>query len=165
MAKLGISIKIDVTKILKERLFQGAKGTYVDLTTFIDTNNVDQYDNNGFISQSVSKDERDQGVKTPILGNCKVFFNDSQQAPQQQQQQQPQQQHQQPQQHYDMSSPNESQSFQQPTSHQQLIQQQQQMQQPVQNPPGYNAGTQGVQQAPQNASPQPIDDFDDDIPF
>ena len=96
MAKLGISIKIDVKKILKERLFQGAKGTYVDLTTFIDTDNVDQYDNNGFISQSVSKDERDQGVKTPILGNCKVFFNDSQQAPQQQPQQLNQQATQQP---------------------------------------------------------------------
>jgi len=120
MAKLGISIKIDVKKILKERLYQGAKGTYVDLTTFIDTENVDQYDNNGFISQSVSKDERDQGVKTPILGNCKVFFNDSQKAP---------------------------------------------VRQPVQQPPGYNPGTQGVNH-PQNASPQP-DDFDDDsiIPF
>jgi len=115
MAKLGISIKIDVKKILKERLYQGAKGTYVDLTTFIDTDNVDQYDNNGFISQSVSKDERDQGVKTPILGNCKVFFNDSQQAPQQQPQklnqqatQQPpatfgNQPQQQPQQYYDPS--------------------------------------------------------------
>ena len=92
MAKLGISIKIDVKKILKERLFNGQKGTYLDLTTFIDLDNVDQYDNNGFISQSVSKDERDQGVKTPILGNCKVFFNDSQQQPQQQHQQ-PQHQH------------------------------------------------------------------------
>jgi len=90
--KLGISIKIDVKKILKERLFQGAKGTYIDLTTFIDTDNVDQYDNNGFISQSVSKDERDQGVKTPILGNCKVFYDSRQtQAPQQPQPQQPQQ--------------------------------------------------------------------------
>jgi hypothetical protein len=85
MAKIGISIKIDVTKIDKARLFSGAKGTYLDLTTFIDTDNEGQYGDHGFISQSVSKDERDQGVKTPILGNCKVFFSDiqQQQAPQQ----------------------------------------------------------------------------------
>ena len=89
--KIGISIKIDVTKIEKARLFKGQKGTYLDLTTFIDTETVDQYDNHGFISQSVSKDERAQNVKTPILGNCKVFYkgeSDQQQAPQQAQQQQ-----------------------------------------------------------------------------
>lgn len=76
--KLGLSVKIDVTKIDKMRLFKGAKGTYLDLTTFIDTENLDQYENNGFISQSVTKDERDQDVKTPILGNVKVFYNDAQ---------------------------------------------------------------------------------------
>lgn len=90
MAKLGISIKIDVTKLDKARFFQGAKGTYADLTTFIDTDNLDQYDNNGFISQSVTKEERDQNIQTAILGNCKVFYNDSQaQTPQQAPQQRP----------------------------------------------------------------------------
>jgi hypothetical protein len=81
--KLGLSIKIDVSKIDKTRLFQGQKGTYLDLTTFVDLDNLDQYDNNGFISQSVSKEERDNKVQTPILGNVKVFYNDSQQARQQ----------------------------------------------------------------------------------
>tara|TARA_R110000751_G_scaffold288487_1_gene394551 strand:- start:2488 stop:2775 length:288 start_codon:yes stop_codon:yes gene_type:complete len=74
--KVGLSIKLDVTKIDKERLFQGAKGTYLDLTTFIDTAEQDQYENNGFVSQSTSAEEREQGVKTPILGNVKVFFTD-----------------------------------------------------------------------------------------
>lgn len=95
MAKLGISIKLDVTKIDKARLFQGQKGTYLDLTTFIDTDQLDQYDNNGFISQSVSKEERDNNVQTPILGNCKVFYNDQQQAQQGGYQQQAPQQRQQ----------------------------------------------------------------------
>jgi hypothetical protein len=72
--KVGISVKIDVTKIEKERLVKGKKGTYLDLTTFVDLDEVDQYDNNGFISQSVSKEERDAGVKGPILGNVKVFW-------------------------------------------------------------------------------------------
>ena len=95
MAKLGISIKIDVSKIDKDRLFKGAKGTYLDLTTFIDTDNPGQYGDHGFISQSVSKDEREQNIQGNILGNCTVFFGlPQQQAPQQQnyQQQAPQQQ-------------------------------------------------------------------------
>jgi hypothetical protein len=29
------------------------------------------------ITQDVSKEERDQGVKGPILGNCKVFWNEN----------------------------------------------------------------------------------------
>ena len=82
--KIGLSVRIDVTKIDKARLYAGAKGTYLDLTTFVDTDQQDQYENNGFISQSVDKEEREQGVQTPILGNVKVFFNDGaqQSAPQ-----------------------------------------------------------------------------------
>lgn len=72
--KVALSVKIDVTKIDKERLFKGEKGTYLDLTTFVDLDMQDQYGNNGFISQSVSKEEKEQGVQTPILGNCKVFW-------------------------------------------------------------------------------------------
>lgn len=88
--KLGISIKIDVSKIDKSRLFKGEKGTYLDLTTMIDLDEQDQYGNNGFIAQSVSKEERQNGVKTPILGNTKVFWRDesSQQRPASQQQSQ-----------------------------------------------------------------------------
>ena len=79
--KVGLSVRIDVTKIEKERLYKGSKGTYLDLTTFVDTDEVDQYDNNGFISQSVDKEERERGVKTPILGNVKVFYTDGESAP------------------------------------------------------------------------------------
>lgn len=74
MATVGISLRIDVTKIDKDRLYKGQKGQYLDLTTFVNLDEKDQYDNNGFVSQSVSKEERDAGVKTPILGNVKVFF-------------------------------------------------------------------------------------------
>ena len=86
--KIGVSIKIDVSKIDKARLFKGAKGTYLDLTTFIDTETKSQYGDHGIISQSTTKEEREQKVKTPILGNCKVFFCDEstqQAAPPQQQ--------------------------------------------------------------------------------
>ena len=76
MAKLGINISINVNKIDKSRLFKGDKGNYLDLTTFIDTEKTDQYDNHGFISQSTTKEERENKIQTPILGNCKVFYQD-----------------------------------------------------------------------------------------
>lgn len=82
MSKIAVSIKIDVTKIDKSRLFKGEKGTYLDLTTFIDLDQKDQYDNNGFISQSVSKEEKEQNVQTPILGNCRVFWKEQSSTPQ-----------------------------------------------------------------------------------
>ena len=75
--KVGLNVRIDVTKIDKERLYKGAKGTYLDLTTFVDTAVTDQYENNGFISQSQTKEEREAKVKTPILGNVKVFYTDT----------------------------------------------------------------------------------------
>ena len=80
MAKVGISVRIDVTKIDKSRLFKGEKGTYLNLTTFVDLDNKDQYEKNGFISQEVTKEEQAQKVQTPILGNVKVFWSDRQSA-------------------------------------------------------------------------------------
>ena len=87
MSKIGVSLKIDVSKIDKNRLFSGQKGTYLDATVFIDVDQLDQYGNSGMITQDVSKEEKQQGVKGNILGNCKVFWNDAgqQQAPQQNQ--------------------------------------------------------------------------------
>jgi hypothetical protein len=87
MAKIAVSLKIDVSKIDKNRLFNGAKGTYLDATVFIDIDQKDQYENNGMITQSVSKEEKAQNIRGNILGNCKVFWNEAgsqgQQAPQQ----------------------------------------------------------------------------------
>jgi single-stranded DNA-binding protein len=53
---------------------------------FIDVDQDDQYGNNGMITQNVSKEEKEQGVKGNILGNCKVFWQDDS-APSQPQQQ------------------------------------------------------------------------------
>ena len=87
--KVGLEVSIDVTKIDKARLYQGAKGVYLTMTTFVDLDQKDQYDNNGFVAHKKNKDE--QG-NTPILGNVKVFWTDSQQQSQGLQQQQPSQQ-------------------------------------------------------------------------
>ena len=87
MSKIGVSLSLDVTKIDKSRLKEvtkkdGSVAKYVNLTTFINPAEEDQYGNHGFISQSMTKEEREAGKeRPPILGNCKVIFNE---APQQQ---------------------------------------------------------------------------------
>lgn len=87
MAKIGVRLKIDVTRIEKARLFKGQKGTYLDATAFIDLDEFDQYGQSGMIAQDVSKEEREAGTKGPILGNSVVFYKDSQQGGQKNQSQ------------------------------------------------------------------------------
>ena len=72
--KVGVSVKLNLSKIDKARLFKGEKGTYLDATMFIDLDNQGQFGDNGMITQDVSKEEREQGVKGAILGNVKVFY-------------------------------------------------------------------------------------------
>jgi len=83
--KVGVRIKLNVSQIDKARLFKGNKGVYLDATVFIDVDQKDQYDNNGMITQDITKEEKEQGVQGNILGNVQVFWSDAnQQAPQQQ---------------------------------------------------------------------------------
>jgi len=95
MSKIGVRLSIDVKSIEKARLVQHSNGkVYLNMTAFIDPHNEGQYGDHGMITQDVSKEEKDNGVKGAILGNCKVFWQEpaQQQAPQQYQQQAPQQQ-------------------------------------------------------------------------
>ena len=66
-----IKLKIDVTKIDKARLYKGAKGTYLDCVLIETKNN--QYGDDYMIVQEVTKEERENGVKGPILGNAKIL--------------------------------------------------------------------------------------------
>ena len=76
MAKIGISIKLDVKKLDKARFFAANSGAlYVDLTMFLDPDNEGQYGDHGFLTQSTSKEEREQQVQMPILGNGKIFYD------------------------------------------------------------------------------------------
>jgi hypothetical protein len=141
MTKVAVSLKIDVSKIDKARLFSGAKGTYLDATIFVDLDNLDQYGNSGMITQDVSKEEKAQGIKGNILGNGKVFWKEGGQAPQAQ-----------------------GQGFQQQAPQQQ---QQQQQQQPARDSQGFTAAQGGFKQQQQQA---PVNtngsvDFDSDLPF
>jgi hypothetical protein len=63
------SVKIDVTKIDKEALYKGAKGTYLNITLMDNREGKDQYENDGFVVQDIGKDRRQAGEKGPIIGN------------------------------------------------------------------------------------------------
>jgi len=78
MAKIILNGSIDVKKIDKSRLYQGKKGTYLSVSIVLDPDQLDQYENNGFIAESVSKDEREAGTKGTILGNVKVAWKEQQ---------------------------------------------------------------------------------------
>jgi len=67
-----IAVNLDVKKIDKTKLYVGKKGTYLDAVVFL-KDEADEYGNHGFIVQSVSKEERDRGVKGEILGNVKLL--------------------------------------------------------------------------------------------
>jgi hypothetical protein len=71
MQKL-ISLNIDVSKIDAKRLYKGKKGQYLSATLFL-KEEVDQYGNNGFIVESITKEEREQGKKGTIIGNAKYM--------------------------------------------------------------------------------------------
>lgn len=64
-----ITGSINVNKIDKEKLFPGKQGRYLNIA-LIPTPTSDYGDY--MIVQSVSKAERDQGIKGAILGNAKL---------------------------------------------------------------------------------------------
>jgi len=136
MSKVAVSLKIDLNKLEQARIFHGKNGAqYLDATVFIDLDQFDQYGNSGMITQSVKKEEKQQGVKGNILGNASVFWRDDVQVQRPQQggqQQQPQQQQQAPQ--Y-AQAPVPQYTPQQPASQQAPQQQQQQAPTSWGNPP------------------------------
>ena len=67
-----IKVNLNVDAIDGNRLFKGKKGRYIDLSIFV-RDEVDQYGNQGFVTQNATKQEREQGVKMPIIGNIKVY--------------------------------------------------------------------------------------------
>lgn len=72
--KYGVKIKIDVKKIDKQLLFNGATAVYLDATVFLDPEQKSEYGDHGMITQDVSKEAREKGEKGNILGNVTVFW-------------------------------------------------------------------------------------------
>lgn len=72
MAQL-ISASIDVSKISKDKLVKGAKGTYLNITISIN-DEIDQYGNQVGIYESQSQTERESKEKKNYLGNGKIAW-------------------------------------------------------------------------------------------
>jgi len=76
---MSITGSINLSKINKDVLIKGEKGTYMNVKVVL-KDEKDEYGNNGFIAQKVSKEQYEAGVKGEILGNIRVY-EDSAPAP------------------------------------------------------------------------------------
>lgn len=65
-----ITVKINVSKIDKERLYKGEKGVYLDLVLMPTPNS--EY-NDYLVKQNTTKEERERGIELPIIGGAKEF--------------------------------------------------------------------------------------------
>lgn len=81
-------VRIDVALLDKSKFYHSTKPAkdghlpiYCDIVLFDNRGGVDQYGNLGFASQSSSKEDRENGVKMPILGNWKNIGQGPSQAP------------------------------------------------------------------------------------
>jgi hypothetical protein len=71
-----IAVKIDVSKIDKQYLYEGKKGIYLDALLM---NNKEQsrFGDDGFIVQSISREAREAGERGPIVGNWRYLTSES----------------------------------------------------------------------------------------
>jgi len=82
-----IATSINLNKIPKDKIVEGAKGKYLPITITLN-DELDQFGNNGPITVQQSKEERDAKVEKIYLGNVKVVWTNDQNvgvAPKQQQ--------------------------------------------------------------------------------
>lgn len=64
-----IKYKIDVTKINKAHLYEGKKGVYLNGVFFENREGRNDFGDDGYIVQDISKEAREAGEKGPIIGN------------------------------------------------------------------------------------------------
>ena len=62
---------VDVTKISKDKLVKGKKGTYAPIIVWTN-DEPDQFGNHASIQENLSKEEREAGVKPNYIGNLKL---------------------------------------------------------------------------------------------
>jgi hypothetical protein len=72
-----ISASIDLTKIDKNKIYEGKKGKYYPLTIVLN-DEVGQYGDSGYIQTEQTKEERDAKVPKTFLGNTKVVWTNGQ---------------------------------------------------------------------------------------
>ncbi len=67
---LIVNFSLDVTKLPKEKMIKGKKGTYINLTAFV--GEFDKFGNNAAFAVSMTKEEREAGAQRIYVGNGKV---------------------------------------------------------------------------------------------
>jgi|TARA_R110002012_G_scaffold226700_1_gene398865 hypothetical protein len=68
-----ITLNVDVKKLDKSKFYEGKKGTYASLDVWVN-DEPDQYGNDASVNQSLSKEDRENGVKKTYVGNGKKMF-------------------------------------------------------------------------------------------
>ena len=68
-----IATSIDLTKIPKDKIYEGKKGKYLPITITIN-DEVDQFGNQGPVIVQQSKEEREAKSEKVYLGNAKVVW-------------------------------------------------------------------------------------------
>lgn len=76
-----IAVKINVTRIDKSAIFEGKSGKYVDMLLMENKDGTDQYGNEGFVTQGISKERREAGERGQIIGNWRRLKTTKAQAP------------------------------------------------------------------------------------
>ena len=72
-----IKASIDLTKIPKDKIYQGKKGKYLPITITLN-NELDQFGNQGPVVVEQTKEERDAKAPKTYLGNVKVVWTNGQ---------------------------------------------------------------------------------------
>ena len=68
-----INVKVDVTKLDKNKFFKGKKGTYANITVAENMDGESEYGDTHYVFESQSKEERDAKTPKNYLGNGKEF--------------------------------------------------------------------------------------------
>ena len=68
-----IATSIDLTKIPKDKIYEGKKGKYLPITITVN-DEVDQFGNQGPVVVQQTKEERDAKTEKVYLGNVKVVW-------------------------------------------------------------------------------------------
>ena len=68
-----INVKVDVTKLDKNKFFKGKKGTYANITIAENMDGESEYGDTHYVFESQSKEERDAKTPKNYLGNGKEF--------------------------------------------------------------------------------------------
>ena len=63
------AIKIQLNKIDKTQIYVGKVHKFLDCVLHDNKNGKDEFGNDGFITQSISKEKREAGERGPIIGN------------------------------------------------------------------------------------------------